>query len=186
MVFWRCFGGVLAVFSAAVFGGVFAVFSQCFHDILAVFSQCFRGVFAVFSRCLAVFLRCFGGFFAVFSQCFRGVFAVFYFVCLFYMKKLTKRNLGKRTVKRGRGKHGGGKHGGGKHGGGKRRTTRLLPKLKKSLNNRKRYHYKLDFKPRGRRMAINEGIRYETKRGRSVRPSNSEKGRLTFYGYTEE
>jgi len=131
-----------------------------------VFWRCFGGV-------LAVFWRCFGGVLAVFWRCFGGVLAVFYFICLFYMKRFTRRHLGKRTVKH--------RRGGGKRQGTKRRSTRLLPKLKKSLNNRKRYHYKLAFKPRGRRMAINEGIRYETKRGRPVKAAaTAKKGRLNI------
>ena len=45
-------------------------------------------------------------------------------------------------------------------------TQRLLPKLKKSRNTKKKFHYKLKYTPRRRRMAINEGIKYETKHTR--------------------
>ena len=48
----------------------------------------------------------------------------------------------------------------------------ILPKLKKSLNNKKKHHYKLDGSTRSRRLAINL-IRYQ-----SVSSSNSFKANL--------
>ena len=62
-----------------------------------------------------------------------------------------------------------------------RKITNLLPKLKPSLNNKKKYHYKLSYKPTRRRLAINEGIRYEVKKGRNRKQAaTAKKGRLNI------
>ncbi len=63
-----------------------------------------------------------------------------------------------------------------------KQTQRLLPKLKKSRNNKKKYHYKLNYTPKRRRMAINEGINYETKHTRRNRKQAAiaKKGRLNI------
>ena len=62
------------------------------------------------------------------------------------------------------------------------KTQRLLPKLKKSRNNKKKYHYKLKYTPKRRRMAINEGINYETKHTRrnKKQAAIAKKGRLNI------
>jgi len=73
-----------------------------------------------------------------------------------------------------------------KAGAKRRRTAKktrrnLLPKLKPSLNNKKKYHYKLSYKPTRRRMALNEGIRYEMKMGKTRKQAAiSKKGRLNI------
>ncbi len=61
-------------------------------------------------------------------------------------------------------------------------TQRLLPKLKKSRNTKKKFHYKLKYTPRRRRMAINEGIKYETKHTRRNMKTAAiaKKGRLNI------
>ena len=67
--------------------------------------------------------------------------------------------------------------------GGKTTKTRrnLLPKLKPALNNKKKYHYKLSYKPTRRRMALNEGIRYEIKQGKTrKKAATAKKGRLNI------
>ena len=66
--------------------------------------------------------------------------------------------------------------------GGSRKTRRnILPKLKPALNNKKKYHYKLSYKPTRRRMAINEGIRYEIKQGKTRKQAaTAKKGRLNI------
>ena len=58
----------------------------------------------------------------------------------------------------------------------------ILPKLKKSLNNKKKHHYKLDGSTRSRRLAINEGINYENKKmGKPLkRAATAKKGRLNI------
>ena len=63
-----------------------------------------------------------------------------------------------------------------------KQTQRLLPKLKKSRNNKKKYHYKLKYTPRRRRMAINEGINYEAKHTRRniKQAAIAKKGRLNI------
>lgn len=61
-------------------------------------------------------------------------------------------------------------------------SNNILPKLKKSLNNKKKYHYKLDGTVRSRRLAINEGINYENKKmGKLIkRAATAKKGRLNI------
>ena len=63
-----------------------------------------------------------------------------------------------------------------------RGNTNLLPKLKKSLNTKKKYYYKLEYPAKTRRLAINEGINYENKKmGKSLkRAATSKKGRLNI------
>ena len=69
-----------------------------------------------------------------------------------------------------------------KHGGKSVKTRRnLLPKLKPALDNKKKYHYKLSYKPTRRRMALNEGIRYEIKQGKTRKQAAiAKKGRLNI------
>tara|TARA_Y100000389_G_scaffold44205_1_gene38900 strand:- start:484 stop:819 length:336 start_codon:yes stop_codon:yes gene_type:complete len=64
----------------------------------------------------------------------------------------------------------------------KSRTRRLLPKLKKSLNTKKKYHYKLAYPPKKRRMALNEGIQFEHKHmNKTLRAAaTAKKGRLNI------
>ena len=66
--------------------------------------------------------------------------------------------------------------------GGAAKTRRnTLPKSKPVLNNKKKYHYKLIYKPTRRRMAINEGIRYEIKQGKTRKQAaTAKKGRLNI------
>ena len=61
-------------------------------------------------------------------------------------------------------------------------SNNILPKLKKSLNNKKKYHYKLNGTVRSRRLAINEGINYENKEmGKPLkRAATAKKGRLNI------
>lgn len=58
----------------------------------------------------------------------------------------------------------------------------VLPKLKKSLNTKKKYHYKLKDPPFKRRRAINEGIQYENKKIKKTlkRAATAKKGRLNI------
>lgn len=59
--------------------------------------------------------------------------------------------------------------------------TNFLPKLKKTRNTKKKYHYKLDNPVRSRRLAINEGILYEHNMGKTLkRAATSKKGRLNI------
>ena len=60
----------------------------------------------------------------------------------------------------------------------KSNNSNLLPKLKKSLNTKKKYYYKLDYPAKTRRMAINEGINYENKKmGKSLKKAKNCKKR---------
>ena len=58
----------------------------------------------------------------------------------------------------------------------------MLPKLKKSLNTKKKYYYKLEYPAKTRRLAINEGINYENKKmGKSLKKAaTAKKGRLNI------
>lgn len=64
----------------------------------------------------------------------------------------------------------------------KNTTRKLLPKLKKSLNVNKKHHYKLKFPPKKRRLALDEGINYETKHTKKTRrqAATAKKGRLNI------
>ena len=61
-------------------------------------------------------------------------------------------------------------------------AKRMLPKLKPSLNKNKKYHYRLEDGPRSRRLAIDEGIDYETKHTNRTRKQAAiaKKGRLNI------
>ena len=63
-----------------------------------------------------------------------------------------------------------------------RNDINLLPKLKKSLNTKKRYYYKLKYPANTRRLAINEGINYENKKmNKSLKKAaTAKKGRLNI------
>lgn len=51
----------------------------------------------------------------------------------------------------------------------------ILPKLRKLDNKTKKYHYKIKNSDRKRRMAINEGVRYEKKMGKSSKQAATAK-----------
>jgi hypothetical protein len=61
-------------------------------------------------------------------------------------------------------------------------TRKLLPKLKKVNMDGKKYHYKLNQTAKRRRMALNEGIRYETKHTKKNKrqAAAAKKGRLNI------
>lgn len=63
-----------------------------------------------------------------------------------------------------------------------RSGQRLFPKLKKSMNTKKKYHYKLNYKAKRRRLALNEGIRFEHKHMKKTlrRAAIAKKGRLNI------
>tara|TARA_X000000368_G_scaffold416263_1_gene409806 strand:+ start:1248 stop:1949 length:702 start_codon:yes stop_codon:yes gene_type:complete len=63
-----------------------------------------------------------------------------------------------------------------------RNDINLLPKLKKSLNTKKKYYYKLKYPANTRRLAINEGINYENKKmNKSLKKAaTAKKGRLNI------
>ena len=64
----------------------------------------------------------------------------------------------------------------------KRKTKKNLPKLRKLTKKNVRHHYKLKYSTRKRRMAINEGVRTESKkRGMTVKKAAiSKKGRFNI------
>jgi hypothetical protein len=64
----------------------------------------------------------------------------------------------------------------------KRKTRKLLPKLRKLTKKNVRHHYKLKYSTRKRRMAINEGVRTESKkRGMTMKKAAiSKKGRFNL------
>lgn len=64
----------------------------------------------------------------------------------------------------------------------KKNTNNLLPKLKPSTDYKKKYHYRLGDTTRKRRLAINEGIRSESKRTKKNMKQSaiSKKGRLNI------
>lgn len=64
----------------------------------------------------------------------------------------------------------------------KKNVTNLLPKLKPSTDYKKKYHYRLGDTTRKRRLAINEGIRSESKRTKKNMKQSaiSKKGRLNI------
>ena len=64
----------------------------------------------------------------------------------------------------------------------KRKTRKLLPKLRKLTKKNVRHHYKLKYSTRKRRMAINEGVRAESKkRGMTMKKAAiSKKGRFNL------
>ena len=61
-------------------------------------------------------------------------------------------------------------------------SRRMFPKLKPSRNNKKKHHYRLKDGPRTRRLAIDEGIDYETKHTNRTRKQAAiaKKGRLNI------
>ena len=57
----------------------------------------------------------------------------------------------------------------------------MLPKLRPVSNKNKKYKYKLEYPQRRRILAINEGVRSETKRGKSAKKAaTAKKGRLNI------
>jgi hypothetical protein len=57
--------------------------------------------------------------------------------------------------------------------------TRKLPKLRKSSNKNKKHKYKLKYSAKKRRLAIHEGINYESKTGKNIKKAAlSKKKRL--------
>lgn len=64
----------------------------------------------------------------------------------------------------------------------KRKTIKKLPKLRKLTKKNVKYHYKLKYNTRRRRLAINEGVRTESKkRGMSIKKAAiSKKGRFNL------
>ena len=64
----------------------------------------------------------------------------------------------------------------------KRKTRKILPKLRKLTKKNVRHHYKLKYSTRKRRMAINEGVRAESKkRGMTMKKAAiSKKGRFNL------
>lgn len=57
----------------------------------------------------------------------------------------------------------------------------ILPKLRKIDNKTKKYHYKIKNSDRKRKMAINEGVRYEKKMGKtSKQAATAKKGRFNI------
>ena len=64
----------------------------------------------------------------------------------------------------------------------KSKTRKLLPRLRKTDNKNKRYHYKLKFSAKKRRLAINEGIRAEAKKTKRnmKKAATAKKGRLNI------
>lgn len=71
---------------------------------------------------------------------------------------------------------------GGKKRKQKRKTQKILPKLRKLTKKNVRHHYKLKYSTRKRRMAINEGVRAESKkRGMTMKKAAiSKKGRFNL------
>ena len=57
----------------------------------------------------------------------------------------------------------------------------MLPKLRPVSNKNKKYKYKLEYPQRRRILAINEGVRSETKRGKTTKKAaTAKKGRLNI------
>lgn len=62
----------------------------------------------------------------------------------------------------------------------RKKSTPSLPKLKPSNPDGKKHHYKLTYTAKKRRLAIDEGIRGETKRIGKRKAATAKKGRLNI------